>query len=60
MNQVSFEKIVTEFHVGEVEMSRDIGQERMNPAAEQVPKNTTLVLVRVDEAEAEDGVSFAP
>jgi hypothetical protein len=40
-------------------MSRDIGQERMKPVAEQVPKNTTLVLVRVDEAEAEDGVRFA-
>ena len=40
-------------------MSRDIGQEHMKPVAEQVPKNTTLVLVRVDEAVAEDGVSLA-
>ena len=40
-------------------MRRHMGQERENPVAEQVPKNTTLVLVRVDEAEAEDGVSLA-
>ena len=41
-------------------MSRHIGQERMKHVAAQVPKNTTLVLVRVDEAGAEDGVRLAP
>jgi len=40
-------------------MSRHMGQERMKPVAERVPKNTTLVLVRVDEAEPEDGVRLA-
>ena len=40
-------------------MSRHMGQERMKPVAERVPKNTTLVLVRVDEAEPEDDVRLA-
>ncbi len=41
-------------------MSRHMGQERMKPVAERGPKNTSLVLVRVDEAEAEGGVRLAP
>jgi hypothetical protein len=40
-------------------MRRHMGQEREKPVAERVPKNTTLVRVRADEAGAEDGVRLA-
>ena len=59
LDEFAFENFVAGLHVGEVEIGRHVRQESEELVAEGVPEIQHAVLVRADEARAEDGVRLA-
>ena len=59
LDEFAFENFVAGFHVGEVEIGCHVRQEGEELVAEGVPEIEHAVLVRADEAGAEDGVRLA-
>ena len=59
LDQLAFENFVAGLHVGEVEIGCHVRQEGEELVAERVPEVEHAVLVRADEAGAEDGVCLA-
>ena len=59
LDQLAFKNFVAGFHVGEVEIGRHVRQEGEELVAEGVPEIQHAVLVRADEARAQDGIRLA-